>query len=217
LTLVAGTALSATVATGELLHARPDRSLTRRVRRARGPIRSIATLVGLAALVCALTACSGSSVGGTPAPATSPATAPSNSAAQSDTPLAGLSPCKTLDQALAGQGFPPATPDIADPEHACGSDKPGYGSVGLGLQDGVVYNTQLGDPDKIQGGTVRNRRALLEIGTNHTSGGCAVDMEVKPHSRASVDVHLSSGSLDQACTDARKLAEEVELLLPTST
>ncbi|HWD02349.1 MAG TPA: hypothetical protein VG674_07845 [Amycolatopsis sp.] len=200
MTLVAGTALSATVATGELLHARPDRSLTRRVRRARGPIRSIATLVGLA---CTLTACGGSAVGGTPAPA-SPA--PSSSAAQSATPLAGLSPCATLDKAIAGQGFPPATPSVADPEHACGTKKAGYGSIGVNLQDGQSYNTNFGDPDQIQEGTIRKRRAILEMATDHTSGSCAVSMEVRPHSRAMVFVGLSAGTTDQACTDTKTLA-----------
>jgi hypothetical protein len=179
-----------------------------------GPIRPIAALAGVAALVCALTACSGSPVAGTPAPATS---APSSSAAQSSTPLAGLSPCATLDKATAGQGFPPATPTLADPEHACSTQKAGYGTIGLNLQDGQSYNTNLGgESNEVRDGTVRNRRAVLSVGFLHTAGSCDVSMEVKPHSRAITSAALTT-TTDQACTEARKLAEAVDLLLPAST
>ncbi|HWD02350.1 MAG TPA: hypothetical protein VG674_07850 [Amycolatopsis sp.] len=180
-----------------------------------GPIRSLAAFVGLAALACALTACDGSSVGGTPAPATSSSSAPSSSAGQSNTPLAGLSPCKTLDQALAGQGYPAATPDIADPEHVCDAQKPGQDDyLGLGLQDGQRYDTSISNPEKTQKGNVRDRRAILEPEPNHGSGICAVSIEVKPESRAIVSASLASGTTDQACTAAENLAAAVELLLP---
>jgi hypothetical protein len=122
-----------------------------------------------------------------------------------------------LDQALAGQGYPASTPDTADPEHACDTVKPGYGTLGVNLQDGQSYNSHLGDAKQTQEGHVRNRRAVLSKGILQTSAGCEVSMEVKPNSRAIVDAALSSGTLDQACTDARKLAEEVDLLLPKSS
>jgi hypothetical protein len=108
--------------------------------------RSFVTLAFLAAVTCGLAASNGS-VGGTPDPATSSA-ASSDSGDQSETPLAGMSPCKILDKALTGQGFPAATPAAADPEHACTTDKPQFGTAGLLLQDDRAINDGLTDPSK---------------------------------------------------------------------
>ncbi|MET7995166.1 hypothetical protein ABZU76_30140 [Amycolatopsis sp. NPDC005232] len=182
-----------------------------------GPIRGFVTFVGLAALACALTACDGS-VGGNPAPA-GPAASASSSAptSQSDTPLAGMSSCKTLDQALTGQGFPPSTPSIADPEHACDTQKEGFGVFSLGLQDGEAYDTSIANPAKASAGSVRARRAILEREPTQQTGVCAVSIEVKPESRATIAVSSSRGTTDEACTKARTLASAVELLLPKNT
>ncbi|MEU4666517.1 hypothetical protein AB0F91_00790 [Amycolatopsis sp. NPDC023774] len=122
-----------------------------------------------------------------------------------------------MDQAIAGQGFPPSTPTLADPEHACETEKPGYGSVGLDLQDGQSYDAAFSNTSQLQKGNVRNRQAFLEPAINHGTGGCAVSMEVKPKSRALVVLTLSSGSTDQACLDARKVSEAVDLLLPSNS
>ncbi|MFI5608425.1 hypothetical protein [Amycolatopsis sp. NPDC051903] len=179
-----------------------------------GPIRGFVTFVGLAALACALTACDGPSVGGTPAPATPSASAPSSSAAQSNTPLAGMSPCTTLDQALAGQGYPPAKPESADIEHSCGTDRPDGHGVSLQLQDGMTIDQDLTDPSVAKTGSINGRKAILERGLLHATGGCAVRMEVKPHSRAIVVGTLANGSTDEACDYADSVAKAVEVLLP---
>ncbi|MEW2503576.1 DUF3558 family protein [Amycolatopsis sp. NPDC047767] len=182
-----------------------------------GPIRGFVTFVGLAALACALTACDGS-VGGNPTPV-SPSGSASSSAPStpSDTPLAGMSPCKTLDQAVAGQGYSPSTPSIADQEHACDADKPGQDYLGLVLQDGQSYDANLPNPSKAQTGHVRARRAILELEPTGQEGLCAVSIEVKPKSRALVSASLAPGTTDAACTRARAVAEAVELLLPKNT
>ncbi|WP_432848145.1 hypothetical protein ACQPXB_45270 [Amycolatopsis sp. CA-161197] len=180
-----------------------------------GPIRGFVTFVGLAALACALTACDGS-VEGSPTPASTSGSAPtSTSAAQSDTPLAGLSACKLLDQALAGQGYPPATQSVADPEHACGTQK--QDDIGLDLQDGQSYDANLSNPSKAQTGNVRDRRAILELEPTGQTGICAVRIEVKPKSRALVSASLAPGTTDAACTRAEDVAEAIELLLPKNT
>ncbi|QYN23374.1 hypothetical protein [Amycolatopsis sp. DSM 110486] len=181
-----------------------------------GPIRGFVTFVGLATLACALTACDGP-VGGNPTPV-SPSGSASSSApsTQSDTPLAGMSPCKTLDQALAGQGYPASTPSIADPEHGCSTDKT-QDNLGLVLQDGQSYDTNLSNPSMAQPGHVRTRRAILELEPTRQAGLCAVRIEVKPNSRALVSAALTSGNTDEACTRARNVAEAVELLLPKNT
>ncbi|WP_329068173.1 hypothetical protein [Amycolatopsis sp. NBC_01480] len=179
-----------------------------------GSIRSLSAIISVVALACALTACS-DKLGGQPAPVSSdPSSQPS---ATSDTPLAGLSPCATLDKALTGQGFPAAAPTAADPEHSCATTKPQVGTVGLMLQDGRTINEDLGDPSKTKTGTVHERAAILEPGYLGTSSGCAVDMEVKPKSRVTVSGTLSTGTTDQACDFARSAAEAVELLLPKNS
>ncbi|MEW2503577.1 DUF3558 family protein [Amycolatopsis sp. NPDC047767] len=182
-----------------------------------GPIRGFMTIVGLAALTCALTACD-SSLGGNPTPASPSGSAPSSApTSQTDTPLAGTSPCKTLDQALAGQGFPPATPSTADLEHACDTQKEGAGVFSLGLQDGEAYDTSIANPAKATPGSVRARRAILEREPTQQTGVCAVSVEVKPKSRATIAVSFAQGTTDEACTEARTLASAVELLLPRNS
>ncbi|WP_432848140.1 hypothetical protein ACQPXB_45255 [Amycolatopsis sp. CA-161197] len=180
-----------------------------------GRTRRLYQLAGLAALTLILTACD-SSVGGNPSPepsvGSSGATAP-----LSNTPLAGMSSCKTLDQAIAGQGFPASKPSIADLEHACDALKAGYGDIGLNLQDGQSYDSDLINPISTKTGNVGHRRAILELQTNHQSGACAVSIEIKPKSRAIVLAVLSSAGPDEACAEARKVAEAVEPLLPANT
>ena len=125
-----------------------------------------------------------------------------------------MSPCKTLDKALAGQGFPTSAPDTADPDHACTTTKPQFGSAGLVLQDGQTIEQGITDPSATKTGTVHTRRAILERGLLGATGGCAVRMEVKPKSRAIVSGTLSTGTTDQACDYTSSLAEAVEVQLP---
>ncbi|WP_432848143.1 hypothetical protein ACQPXB_45265 [Amycolatopsis sp. CA-161197] len=182
-----------------------------------GPIRGFMTIVGLAALACALTACDGS-VGGNPTPVSPSGSAPSSSpTSQTDTPLAGMSPCKTLDQTLAGQGYPPASPSIADQDTACDTQKSGQDHLSLGLQDGQSYDTSIPNPAKATTGNVRDRRAILEPEPTQQAGSCAVSIDVKPTSRATVFAALTSGNTDDACLRARLVAEAVEQLLPKNT
>ncbi|MEV4598676.1 hypothetical protein AB0K15_14835 [Amycolatopsis sp. NPDC049253] len=182
-----------------------------------GPIRGFATIVGLAGLACALTAC-GSSVGGNPTAVSPSRSAPSSSpSSQTDTPLAGMSPCKTLDQALAGQGYPHASPSIADQKTACDTQKFRQAHLSLGLQDGQSYDTSIPNPANATTGNVRARRAILEPEPTQQAGSCAVSIEAKPKSRATVFAALTSGNTDDACLRARLVAEGVERLLPKNT
>jgi hypothetical protein len=181
-----------------------------------GSIRSLSAIISVVVLAYALTACS-DKLGGQPAPTSTSANPSSAPSAASDTPLAGLSPCATLDKALTGQGFPPATPTAADPEHSCTADKPQFGTAGLLLQDGRAINDNLTNPSKTQTGTVHSRTAILEPEPLGVGGDCAVIMEVKPKSRAMVNGNLSTGTSDQACEFARRTAEAVEPLLPANS
>lgn len=128
----------------------------------------------------------------------------------------GTSPCKILDNALTGQGFPPAAADPADPEHACTTTKPQFGSAGLVLQDGQTLEQGITDPSVTKTGTVHTRKAILERGLLGATGGCAVRMEVKPKSRAIVTGTHSTRTTDQACDFTTNAAEAVEFL-PTNS
>ncbi|WP_033295362.1 hypothetical protein [Amycolatopsis jejuensis] len=120
----------------------------------------------------------------------------------------------TLDKALAGQGFSPAAPATADPEHACLSLKAGIGTNGLVLQDGETIEENIDDPNRTATGHVHNRRAILERNLVGAKSACAVRMEVPPRSRAIATSWLSTGSTDQACESAKDLAGRIERLLP---
>jgi hypothetical protein len=176
-----------------------------------GLIRGLSAVTSVVVLVCALTACS-NQLGGQAAPVST--SAPQSTT--SNTPLAGLSPCATLDKALTGQGFPAAAPTAADPEHSCATDKPPVGGLTLLLQDGQAIDENLDDPSKTKTGQVHDRASILEPGFLGTSSGCAVNMEVKPKSRATVIGTLSTGTTDQACNFTKTATEAVEPLLPTN-
>lgn len=131
-----------------------------------------------------------------------------------------MSPCKTLDQALVGAGFPLATPSIAD-ERACSAQKidasTGKGvDVGLDLQDGQKIDENITDPSKASTGTVNKRAAIEQREPQGSPGQCAIHIEVKPSSRAIVLVTAGSDT-ENACKIAEDYAAKVEPLLPKNT
>jgi hypothetical protein len=128
-----------------------------------------------------------------------------------------MKPCATLDQALSGQGYPPSIPTTADSARTCTTKKKvGDDSirVGLSLHAGQTINENIADPSKASTGTVNDRAAVQERDPIGAKGQCAIGMEVKPNSRALVDVTLGVGTTDQACTDVNDVATKVEPLLP---
>lgn len=131
-----------------------------------------------------------------------------------------MNQCALLDELLAGQGFPKASPDVADPGHACGTSKPSSATtrgldVGLNLQAGRGYKENITDPGKARTGDVNGRPAIEEPAPLGSPGQCSIVMSVEPGSRAIVDV--SSGSdTTAACDTAKQLATQFEPKLPKS-
>jgi hypothetical protein len=171
------------------------------------------------ALTLSLTACT-SQVGGQANPSSSPAgtTAPGTATANPDDPFAGLSSCTILDQVLAGQGFPQATPTLASSKVTCGATKPTSGNtpgvdVSLSLQPGRGYKENVGNPSQASEGNVNGRPAVEEREPEHSSGQCGVWMEVKQNSRALVLVSSSSDT-PTACKKVEEVAAKIEPLLP---
>ncbi|WP_206785243.1 DUF3558 family protein [Amycolatopsis sp. MtRt-6] len=174
----------------------------------------------LAALAVALglTGCT-SQVGGQATASSSAAqSTPPGTNSPSTSPFSGLNQCSMLDEALAGQGFPRATPTVARAKESCrtskatSGDSPGVDVI-LSLQTGQNYRDNVGNPSQASEGNVNGRPAVEEREPENSSGQCGVWLEVKPNSRALVLV--SSGSdTATACAQVEAIAEKVEPLLP---
>jgi hypothetical protein len=128
-----------------------------------------------------------------------------------------MNPCTVLDQVLAGEGFPQATPTLARSKESCGANKPTSGNtpgvdVSLSLQAGQNYKDTVGKGQAAEG-NVNGRPAIEEREPQNSSGQCGVWMDVQPDSRALVLV--SSGSdTPTASKKVEEVAAKIEPLLP---
>ena len=134
---------------------------------------------------------------------------PSTSSAN---PFDGVNPCTTLDQILNGEGFPAATPTVADAQHSCRSQNviPGNPTAvdgALSLQAGQRYDESADNPTQVRPGHVQ-KHAAIEVPTPLGSAGqCEVHIEVKPSSRALLIVGSGSDTAN-ACKLAEKYADK---------
>jgi hypothetical protein len=179
--------------------------------------RGITIVLATAALTAGLAGCT-SEVGGQATPSSQATATTAPATADPGNPFAGLSPCTILDQVLAGQGFPPAAPTLADSKHGCGTEKPTSGNVqsvdvSLILQPGGNYKNNVNNPGQASEGKVNGRPAIEEQEPQHSSGQCSIRFQVKQDSRALL---VLSSSLDtaSACNQVKDIAEKVEPLLP---
>ncbi|MDX3195861.1 DUF3558 family protein [Streptomyces sp. MN03-5084-2B] len=169
------------------------------------------------ALAAGLTGCT-SEVGGQATPSSQAAGTTPPVTGDPDNPFAALSPCTILDQVLAGQGFPPATPTLADSKHGCGTEKPSSVAeqgldVALILQPGGDYKNNVNNPGQASEGKVNGRPAIEEQEPQHSPGQCSIRFQVKQNSRALL---VLSSALDtaSACKQVEGIAAKVEPLLP---
>ncbi|MGW3996956.1 DUF3558 family protein [Amycolatopsis sp. NPDC004772] len=179
--------------------------------------RGITIVLAIAALAGGLAGCT-SEVGGQAAPSSQAAGTTTPATGDPDNPFAGLSPCAILDQVLAEQGFPPATPTLADSKNGCGTKKPTSGNVqsvdvALVLQPGGNYRDNVNNPGQASEGKVNGRPAIEEQEPQHSSGQCSIRFQVKQNSRALL---VLSSDLDtaSACKQVEDVAAKVEPLLP---
>ncbi|WP_406640683.1 hypothetical protein [Amycolatopsis sp. WGS_07] len=137
--------------------------------------------------------------------------------ASSGNPFSNRNQCALLDQILSGQGFPKATPSIAQGRKACAADKASGGinatAVALGLQEGQRYTDGIGSPDKVRSGKINGRPFIEEPAPLGSSGQCSIFMSVESGSRAIIIV---TGGNDTAasCSTAEDLAKKLDPLLP---
>ncbi|MGV9363430.1 DUF3558 family protein [Amycolatopsis sp. NPDC003731] len=166
-------------------------------------------------MTIALSAC-GSEVAGTPQAAgtsSSSASTTEPSGGSGDNPFTRLHPCTIVDQVLADDGFPAATPGTVDRERSCASNKPGDANVGVALQDNAGYDQNIPAPSKASRGHVGPRNAIIEREGIGATGQCTISIEVKPNSRALVSLS-GHGTTQEACDRVTAIAIKVEKLLP---
>ena len=181
--------------------------------------RRVSAVFAALALTAGLTACTSQVEGQANPGASSPGTtAPGTSTPSSGGPSAGSNSCTILDQVLAGQGFPKATPTIASAKVTCAATKPRAGDVSpvdvtLSLQPGRGYKENVGNPSQASEGKVNGRPAIEEREPEHSSGQCGIWLEMKPSSRALVLVTSGSDTAN-ACKLVEGFAEKIEPLLP---
>ncbi|WP_084470162.1 DUF3558 family protein [Amycolatopsis benzoatilytica] len=177
-------------------------------------------ILTLLSAVAALGGCSKSVDGATESSTPTSPSAPSSSASSAEGSLTGLNQCDLLDQALAGQGFPPAKPTVADSKRTCGSQKlPPSGSsapsvvVALSLQSGQRYTDNVNHPETARTGHIKKRASIEQPAPLGISGGCQINMAVGENSRVLVVV-TSGSDTDGACKMAANVAAAVEPKLP---
>jgi uncharacterized protein DUF3558 len=183
--------------------------------------RILSVLAAVAFTALAATACT-SQVGGQASPS-SAVSGPDTSTASPtpddpNNPFASLNPCSLLDQALAGGGFPPAIPTVADAKESCVANKPRAGDVSpvdlaLSLQPGRGYKNNISNPSQASEGKVNDRAAVEVREPRQSPGQCGIWLDVKSTSRAFVLVTSGSDTAN-ACKLVEGFTEKIEPLLP---
>ncbi|WP_134731460.1 DUF3558 family protein [Amycolatopsis nivea] len=168
------------------------------------------------------TAACGNPVNGAATPTASTLAPASSPASSSDNPFASLNQCQLVDQILAGQGFPPATPSVADSKRSCRSEKTSDNAakdpaaeVGIALQNGQKYTDNIQNPNSAHEGNVDGRKLIEQRDLLGSPGGCQIGMEVGPNARALVIVLIGDDTA-AACKKAEDVATALDKRLPRS-
>jgi hypothetical protein len=125
-----------------------------------------------------------------------------------------MNSCTVLDKALAGQGYPAGVPGDVDAKRSCDTEKSGYGTVSVSLQNGQKTEENVSDPSKASTGDVNGRPSIQIREGIGAKGQCEIRMTVEPDSRALVLVTLRTGTTDEACQASNDIAPRVETQLP---
>ncbi|WP_406640685.1 DUF3558 family protein [Amycolatopsis sp. WGS_07] len=148
-----------------------------------------------------------------PAPASSPASS-------SDNPFSSLNQCQLVDKILAGQGFPPAQPSVADSNRSCRTKKMSENAakdpaaeVGIALQNGQKYTENIQNPNSAHNGNIDGRKLIEQRDLLGSPGGCQIGMEVGPNARALVIVLIGDDTA-AACKKAEEVATALDKMLP---
>ncbi|MFC9255516.1 DUF3558 family protein [Amycolatopsis thailandensis] len=170
-------------------------------------------MIVMAASISTLTACAAESKGA-PAPAPLSTLSERETSEPAQDVFADLKACDLLEPASGEQGFAPAAPETLESDNGCGSSKPRYGTVAFYLvpNAGIAeLKSDTGEKNQI---TIAGRKAV-ELPGSAGKGACLIGISVTEKARATVNLGLSnSGTTEQACTDAKSIAEQIAPKLP---
>jgi hypothetical protein len=131
-----------------------------------------------------------------------------------------MNQCQLVDKALAGQGFPPAAPTVADAKRTCGARKSIAAaggdtglSVAISLQNGQKYLDSITKPDSARTGKLNGRPFVQQREPVSLHGGCQIALAVGDNARVLIVV-TSGDDTAGACTEAQTVASAIEPELP---
>lgn len=167
----------------------------------------------LGAAVVLTAACSPANPGNaTAAPSSVSGGAPTSNS--SNEPIfAGLEACDLLSTAIAGKEFDPPAKETYQSDNGCGAQKPRYGFITTYLVDKAGISDLKAEQGTLKQISIGNRDAV-EIAGDGGDGNCVIGIAVTSAARATVGLSLSSGTNEQACSDAKAIAEQIAPKLP---
>ncbi|OOC07063.1 DUF3558 domain-containing protein [Amycolatopsis azurea] len=127
--------------------------------------------------------------------------------------FAGMDSCEVLRSTTSESTFESYNPETLESDNGCRAEKARYGNVALyfvgneGI-DGLQSNKGAKISTKVAG------REAVRLAGAAGQGNCFIGISVTSRSRATVNLTLSNGSDDQACTDAEVIAEKLAPKLP---
>ncbi|AIG80338.1 Putative secreted protein [Amycolatopsis japonica] len=179
---------------------------------AKFPKRSL--LIALAALPLALAGCTTEKPGNPTPSIPAPSTSGQGSSASPQDAFGDLKACDLLEPIASSLGFDPPAAETYESDNGCGSSKPRYGTVAVYLVPNAGITELKTDTGEMNQITVAGRKAV-ELPGSAGKGACLIGIAVAEKARATVNLGLSnSGTTEQACTDAKSIAEQIAPKLP---
>ncbi|WP_410664458.1 DUF3558 family protein [Amycolatopsis sp. lyj-84] len=172
------------------------------------------SLIALPALLLTLAGCT-SEKPGNPTPSTPvPSSSDQSSGTTPQDAFADLKACDLLEPIASSLGFDPPAAESYESDNGCGSSKPRYGTVAFYLVPNAGIADLKTDTGQINQTTIAGRKAV-ELPGSAGKGACLIGISVTEKARATVNLGLSnSGTTEQACADARSIAEQLAPKLP---
>ncbi|RSN20784.1 hypothetical protein DMC63_11000 [Streptomyces sp. WAC 05977] len=172
--------------------------------------------IALVALPFALAGCTTEKPGNPTPSIPAPSTSSQNASSSPQDAFGDLKACDLLEPVASSLGFEPPAVETYESDNGCGSSKPRYGTVAVYLVPNAGIADLKTDTGEVNQITVGGRKAV-ELPGSAGKGACLIGISVAEKARATVNLGLSnSGTTEQACTDAKSIAEQIAPKLPQS-
>ncbi|WP_181777623.1 DUF3558 family protein [Amycolatopsis pittospori] len=171
-------------------------------------------VITLASLLLTLAGCT-TEKPGNPTPSTPAPSSPGQNSSAAPADIFGdLKACDLLEPISSSLGFDPPAIETYESENGCGSSKPRYGTVAVYLVPNAGIADLKSDTGEVKQTSIAGREAV-ELPGSAGKGACLIGIAVAEKARVTVNLGLSnSGTTEQACTDARSIAEQIAPKLP---